>query len=72
MVSHTDRRRFIKKSGATILTGSLLFNINTPTHAHASGNKTLRVGLIGCGGRGSGAADQALTADPRCDPDCDG
>jgi myo-inositol 2-dehydrogenase/D-chiro-inositol 1-dehydrogenase len=64
MVSHTDRRRFIKKSGATILTGSMLFNINTPMHAHASGNKTLRVGLIGCGGRGSGAADQALTADP--------
>ncbi|HWX22705.1 MAG TPA: Gfo/Idh/MocA family oxidoreductase [Candidatus Binatia bacterium] len=26
-------------------------------------SKTLRVGLIGCGGRGSGAADQALAAD---------
>jgi predicted dehydrogenase len=27
-------------------------------------NGTLRVGLIGCGGRGSGAASQALSADP--------
>lgn len=32
---------------------------------HASGDDTLRVGLIGCGGRGTGAASQALMADPR-------
>ena len=30
---------------------------------HAAGDDTLRVGLVGCGGRGSGAAQQALTAD---------
>jgi len=32
--------------------------------AHAAGSDVLKVGLIGCGGRGSGAAAQALNADP--------
>jgi predicted dehydrogenase len=31
---------------------------------HISGSDTLRVGLVGCGGRGTGAAAQALAADP--------
>lgn len=31
--------------------------------AHAGGSDTLKVGLIGCGGRGTGAAMQALRAD---------
>jgi predicted dehydrogenase len=32
-------------------------------HVHAAGSDLLRVGLIGCGGRGTGAAGQALRAD---------
>jgi predicted dehydrogenase len=32
-------------------------------NAHAAGSDVLRVGLIGCGGRGTGAATQALAAD---------
>src|SRR3954470_17452968 len=31
---------------------------------HAAGGDLLRVGLVGCGGRGTGAATQALSADP--------
>lgn len=31
---------------------------------HAAGSDILRLGLVGCGGRGTGAARQALTADP--------
>jgi myo-inositol 2-dehydrogenase / D-chiro-inositol 1-dehydrogenase len=31
---------------------------------HAAGNDTLKIGLVGCGGRGSGAAANALKADP--------
>jgi len=31
---------------------------------HAAGSDILRVGLIGCGGRGTGAAGNALNADP--------
>src|SRR6185369_8766259 len=30
---------------------------------HAGGTELLKVGLIGCGGRGTGAAGQALKAD---------
>jgi myo-inositol 2-dehydrogenase / D-chiro-inositol 1-dehydrogenase len=32
---------------------------------HAAGSDTIRVGLVGCGGRGTGAAGQALKADPK-------
>lgn len=32
--------------------------------AHAAGGDEIKVGMIGCGGRNSGAAVQALTADP--------
>ena len=32
--------------------------------AHAAGSDTIKVGMIGCGGRNAGAALQALTADP--------
>ena len=31
--------------------------------AHAQGDDTIRIGLVGCGGRGSGAASNALRAD---------
>ncbi len=32
--------------------------------AHAAGSDALKVGLVGCGGRGTGAAAQAIAADP--------
>jgi myo-inositol 2-dehydrogenase / D-chiro-inositol 1-dehydrogenase len=58
----TSRREFLKASALVgsvlaapgILPGPLFAKENTDT---------LRVGLIGCGGRGSGAASQALHAD---------
>src|SRR5262245_57001273 len=31
--------------------------------AHAAGSDQLKLALVGCGGRGAGAANQALTAD---------
>ncbi len=34
-----------------------------PRAVHAGGSRTLKVALIGCGGRGTGAAKQALLAD---------
>lgn len=33
-------------------------------NVHASGTQTLKLGLIGCGGRGSGAVKDAIAADP--------
>ncbi len=55
-----SRRTFIKSSG--VLLGSLpLFSMQ----GEAMTDKTIRVGLVGCGGRGNGAAVQALAADPQ-------
>lgn len=55
----TRRRDFLKTSTAAALAGSLAIGRS----AHAAGDDTLKVGLIGCGGRGTGAAANALNAD---------
>jgi len=54
--STTTRRTFIKQTGATVAAGSVLSTI--APRAHAAGNDTIRFVLIGCGGRGTGAAAQ--------------
>ena len=55
-----NRRGFLKSSGAAVI-GSTF--VSLPTNTFASDASTLKVGLIGCGGRGTGAAAQALQAD---------
>lgn len=40
-----------------------LGSLDLSRHAYAAGSDRLRVGMIGCGGRNTGAASQALTAD---------
>ncbi len=55
---HDTRRQFLQRS--TIAAGAAL---GISRSAHAAGSDILRVGLIGCGGRGSGAAVDALNAD---------
>jgi predicted dehydrogenase len=57
---HTDRRRFLQTSVA----GAAALGLSQVPLVHADGNDTLKVGLVGCGGRGTGAAAQALRADP--------
>jgi myo-inositol 2-dehydrogenase/D-chiro-inositol 1-dehydrogenase len=59
----TTRREFLKTSA--LVGGVLAAPAILPTSGLAA-EKTgpIRVGLIGCGGRGSGAASQALNADP--------
>lgn len=54
------RRDFIRTSGALSL-GTMGW---LGAKAHAAGSDTLRVGLIGCGGRGRGAAVNILDAAP--------
>ena len=62
------RRDFLQRSGAAAVGGSIATVLPAAKSAHAAGGDTLRLGLIGCGGRGSGAAVQALRADfPRAD-----
>jgi len=55
----TDRRNFMKQAGA-VAAGLGVLGANLP-RAYAAGDETLKIGLIGCGGRGSGAAVQALS-----------
>ena len=59
-----DRRAFIKSTGAAIIYGATALNVGFPNPIFAQSKDTLRVGLVGCGGRGTGAAVQALNADP--------
>ncbi|MDW8381241.1 MAG: Gfo/Idh/MocA family oxidoreductase [Verrucomicrobiota bacterium] len=60
MPQRFNRRRFLTAS-ATALAG--LATMDVARFAHASGRDILRVGLIGCGGRNTGAGAQALRAD---------
>jgi len=59
--SATTRREFLKKSaaGAAAVTG-----LSIARSAHAAGDETIKIGMVGCGGRCSGAAANAMDADP--------
>ncbi len=59
----TSRRRFLQVSAATLGTG-LALSQGIARSAHAAGDDTLKIGLVGCGGRGAGAVANALEADP--------
>src|SRR5205085_9359153 len=62
--SQPSRRAFLKRSTAATLAGSAIgSSLALERSVHAAGNDTLKIGLVGCGGRGSGAAVQALRAD---------
>ena len=55
----TSRRDFLK--GSTLLGAALASGVAN-SGVHAAGGSTIKVGLIGCGGRGSGAGAQAMAA----------
>ncbi|MGI8605236.1 MAG: Gfo/Idh/MocA family protein [Verrucomicrobiales bacterium] len=59
-VAGLSRRQFLKSSTAVAVCEPF---VATSPGAPVSSGQTLRVGLIGCGGRGTGAAAQALAAD---------
>ncbi len=59
-----SRRQFVQSSGAAL--AGLAATRALPAHGvHIGGDELLKVGLIGCGGRGSGAVVNALSADPQ-------
>ncbi len=58
----SGRRSFLQKAGAALVAGTMISDLAFAQKSQK--NKTLKVGLIGCGGRGNGAAAQALQADP--------
>ena len=57
----TSRRDFMKTSTAAAVGTGLLGGLALSPRAYASGSDMIRIGLVGCGGRGSGAAHQALS-----------
>jgi predicted dehydrogenase len=58
--SRVSRRDFLKASAAVSLAAAL----PRIPGAHAAGSDAIRIGLIGCGGRGTGAAINCLEAAP--------
>lgn len=58
------RRDFLKTGTAAVVGGALASQASLGFGAFAGGSDVLKIGLIGCGGRGSGAAANALEADP--------
>ena len=57
------KRRFFIKSSSLIAGGLVLPSFKIERMANNVNNKKLKVSVIGCGGRGTGAAVQALRAD---------
>ena len=57
------KRRFFIKSSSLVAGGLVLPSFNINRMANSSNNKKLKVSVVGCGGRGTGAAVQALRAD---------
>jgi predicted dehydrogenase len=64
VAAHHGRREFLKTSSVAAAGVALAGSLSISRAAHAAENNELKVGLIGCGGRGTGAAAQALNADP--------
>jgi myo-inositol 2-dehydrogenase/D-chiro-inositol 1-dehydrogenase len=60
-VSCLNRRAFLSKT-SQLAAGIAVLGLERS--AQAAGSDGLKIALIGCGGRGTGAANQALSADP--------
>src|SRR5436190_19034290 len=54
----TSRRDFLKAAAAT----SAVLAASASLNAQATGSDEIRVGLVGCGGRGSGAVDNVMNS----------
>ncbi|WP_146536433.1 Gfo/Idh/MocA family protein [Rubripirellula reticaptiva] len=62
--SQAPRRSFLKATGSAMVGASLASATSTAQTPHVSVDGDIRIGLIGCGGRGTGATLNALKADP--------
>ena len=59
--NEVNRREFLKTTSTLALGSAVLGSLPIERSAHAAGDDLLKIALIGCGGRGSGAAAQALS-----------
>ncbi len=55
-----SRRQFLKTSGA--IAGAAAVPLSIARSAHAAGSDELKIALVGCGGRGTGAVNDFLNA----------
>src|SRR5258707_13623371 len=55
----SSRREFLKTAGSAVAV-SALAGVAIP-HVHAAGGDSIQLALVGCGGRGTGAAGNALS-----------
>ncbi len=62
MTSQPSRRDFLGTSTAAVV-GAVGAGLHYVPAVHAAGSDVIKLGLVGCGGRGTGAATQALNAD---------
>lgn len=62
-IPSTTRRQFLRSSSAVVATGALAGQLAIARAAHVGGDDTIRIALIGCGGRGTQAAMQALSTE---------
>src|SRR5713226_10126586 len=62
LMMNPTRRDFIKTS--TVAAGAALAANLVPSNLYAAGDDEIKVGLIGCGGRGTGAIDNVLHSAP--------
>ncbi|MCF7963539.1 MAG: Gfo/Idh/MocA family oxidoreductase [Pirellula sp.] len=55
-----SRRDFIKTTSTVIAGGAMIGTLPIARAAHSFSSDEIKIGLVGCGGRGTGAATQAL------------
>src|SRR5688572_15701465 len=57
----SSRRSFLRNSSLLVAGGAIAAGqVQVARGAHAFGSDTIKVGLVGCGGRGTGAMIQAM------------
>jgi len=58
------RRDFIRTAATTAIVGSVATGVDRLVGAYAAGSDEIKIGLVGCGGRGSGAVGNAIKSSP--------
>src|ERR1041385_8835538 len=56
-----NRREFLRAGSSALVGASLVSALPIERSVHAAANDVLKLALVGCGKRGAGAADQALS-----------
>src|SRR5947208_13384557 len=63
-ITNTSRRDYLQTSTGIAVGATLVGTLAVPRAVHAGVSEKMRIGLVGCGGRGTGAVQNALTASP--------